>query len=91
MLLEALEAYAWNRSYPGSMTQADAKSIEERYLQRARARFGEDFDAFARTLPAPGGLAPRLHRMARSVTMQAIWLLAAFVGLCVLIDWSLLT
>jgi hypothetical protein len=90
VLIEAVEAVAWGRSYPGIMTEEDARLIESKYVERARARFGPSFDAFAGRQGALGGAPPRLHRMPQNLSLRLVWAFAALVCALAAVDWAFL-
>jgi hypothetical protein len=88
LLFEALEAFDWERSYPGAMTEAESKRLVGRYVDKARARFGDGFDAFAKAQKSLGGVPPRLFRSPAGIALRLIWVVAAIAAAFATIDWA---
>jgi hypothetical protein len=88
LLFEALEAFDWERRYPGAMTESESKRLVGRYVEKARARFGDGFDAFARAQKSLGGVPPRLFRTPAGVALNGIWIVVALAATFAAIDWA---
>jgi hypothetical protein len=88
LLCEALEAFDWERRYPGAMTEAESKRLVGRYVDKARARFGDGFDAFAKAQKSLAGVPPKLFRAPAGLALQLIWILTALVAAFAAIDWA---
>jgi hypothetical protein len=70
------------------MTEAESKRLVGRYVDKARARFGDGFDAFARAQKSLGGVPPRLFRSPAGIALRLIWVVAAIAAAFATIDWA---